>query len=304
MKLGLVFAAAMLVVSSARAAHATDPDRVEWSPDWPRVRLVEALDVVALTAASIEIDSQWAPPKTASWRGGFLFDDAVRSTLRGRTYGAQSSASDLSDNLYKGGVLAPYVVDVFLVTLSIHENADVALQMTLIDLQSLGVTGVLALTAEHAIGRLRPYGADCGPDRVVRDPSGKPLLNVCDGGETQSFFSGHAAATATMAGLTCVHHQHLPLYGGGAADLAPCVVMIGASLTTGVARVVADRHWASDVILGWGVGALSGYVLPSLLHYGFSSGRPLGEIAIGSLHAVPVPQAYAGGAGMGLVGGF
>ena len=88
-----------------------------------------------------------------------------------------------------------------------------------------------------------------------------------------------------MAALTCVHHQHLPLYGGGFANLAPCLVMMGVAATTGVLRLVYDEHWASDVITGWAVGAASGYVLPSLLHYGFGAGPVVPEIHIGRPHA-------------------
>jgi membrane-associated phospholipid phosphatase len=295
---------AALVILGATTARAADPDRVEWSPDWPRVRLLEGLNVAALTVASFEIDSQWQPRQSAGWRGGILFDGAVRDALRGRTQGAQSTASDLSDALYKGGVLAPYVIDVYLVALGVHQSADVAIQMTLIDMQSLGITGVVSLVAERSVGRTRPYVQDCGPDGVVRDATGHVLAQCGTGYDNESFYSGHAAATATMAGLTCAHHQHLPLYGGGFADLAPCLVMIGESLTTGVARVVADRHWATDVIAGWGVGAVSGYVLPSLLHYGFGKGRPVGEVHVGDARILPIPQAYAGGAGLSLIGSY
>jgi membrane-associated phospholipid phosphatase len=294
----------LFVLSSSKEAAATDPDRVEWSRDWPRVRLVEGLDVIALTLASYEIDAQWQPPRRAHWHGGILFDDGIRNALRGRSYGAQETATQVSDMLYKGGVLAPYIIDVYVVALGVHQSADVAVQMLLINMQSLGIAGVMSLTAEHSVGRTRPYVQDCDPDGIVRDASGKPLFNSCGPRDFQSFFSGHATGTATMAGLTCVHHQHLPLYGGGLADLAPCVLMIGVSLTTGISRIVGDHHWASDVIMGWGVGALSGYVLPSVLHYGFSSGRPIGEMRVGGVRVIPVPQATLGGAGFALFGTY
>jgi len=298
-------AAALATMTHAADAAATDPNRVEWSPDWPRVRLVDALAVVALTVGSYAIDRGWTPPSHALWRGPILFDDSVRSALRGRSLSTQQTASDASDRLYQLGVLAPYVVDVLLVDLGVHQNADVALQMGLIDMQSLGVTGVVTLATEHAVGRARPYVQDCGPDGVARDASGRPLLGVCGtSGDFQSFYSGHSAAVATMAGLTCAHHQHLPLYGGGIADLAPCVVMIGAATATGITRVIADRHWASDVVVGWGVGALSGYVLPSLLHYGFNSGKPVGEIDVAGARVLPIPQVFAGGAGFALAGSY
>jgi hypothetical protein len=204
-----------------------------------------------------------------------------------------------------GGVLAPYIVDVYVVALGIHQSVDVAVQMLLMNLQSLGLAGVSTLAAERSFGRARPFTQDCGPDGQVRDASGRPLFNRCEGNvDSEEFWSGHAAATATMAGLTCVHHQHLPLYGGGLADLAPCMFMMGASAATGIGRMVADRHWASSVIVGWGVGALSGYVLPSILHYGFTAGHPLGEVRLDGAVFIPVAQVHAGGAGLGLAGFF
>jgi membrane-associated phospholipid phosphatase len=294
----LVFA----LLLRASSVWATDPDRVEWSPDWPRVRLIEVLDIVAFTVASLELDAQRYPRDGV--RGGILFDDWVRKELRGRTLSAQQTASDLADEFYRWGVYAPYIVDIFFVDLGVHQNADVALQMLLINMQSLGVAGVVSLGAEHLVGRARPFVEDCGPGGKVRDNAGNIVHECSDPGAYRSFYSGHAAAVATAAGLTCVHHQHLPLYGGGLADLAPCVVMIGAAAATGVGRIVSDLHWSSDVLLGWLVGAASGYVLPSVLHYGFRSGGPIGEVQVGGARMVPVPHVYAGGAGLGLVGSF
>jgi len=298
--------AALLMFLHAGELSAADPGRVEWSPDWPRVRILEVANIVALTAGSYVIDAEWQPrgrATVAASSGGF--DDWVRATFRGRTSAAQATAADISDYLYKGSVFAPYLIDVWVVALGIHQSVDVAVQMTLINLQSLGLSGVLALSAERIAGRPRPYVQDCGPDGAARDAAGNALYNHCgSAGDYQSFYSGHAAATATMAGLTCAHHQHLPLYGGGLADLAPCLLMIGVTTTTGVARIVADRHWGTDVLLGWGLGGASGYVLPSLLHYGFTKGRPVGELRIGGLHMVPIPQTYPSGAGLGMAGFF
>jgi membrane-associated phospholipid phosphatase len=291
----------LVAPSTARAA---DPIVVEWSSDWPRARVWEVLDVIALTVASYEINSQWPTPTSARWRGGILFDDWVRKALRGRTASTQLAASDVGDVLYKGGVLAPYIVDNYFAALSLNGSYDVALQMTLIDMQSLGLAGVLTLTAERTIPRERPFPEDCGTDGDVRDGLGNISETCGHGDDYKSFYSGHAAATATMAGLTCVHHQHLPLYGGGFADLVPCLFMIGVATATGITRIVSDRHWASDVVIGWAVGAASGYVLPSLLHYGFGSGRPLGSLTIAGVSMLPVPTPFPNGAGASVVAIF
>ncbi len=286
-------------------AQATDPDRVEWSPDWPRVHLVEGLDIVALTVASYEINAHWKPPVHSNWTRPILFDSWAREEFRGQTRREQQTARDVGDYLYKGAVLAPYIVDAYVVALGVHQSADVAIEMVLMNLQSLGITGVTSLAAERGIGRARPYVRDCGPDGAARSESGRLLMNHCVGrNDNQSFWSGHAAATATMAGLTCVHHQHLPLYGGGVADLVPCLLMSGISIGVGMTRLVSDRHWASDVLVGWSVGALSGYVLPSLLHYGFRSRGPVGETRVAGMRLVPVPEAFPDGAGLGVAGVF
>jgi membrane-associated phospholipid phosphatase len=281
-------------------AWASDPDTVAWSPDWRRVNVAEAVATIALTVADTEIDTQIPYPSHADWHGGILFDNWARDVFRGRTLAIQQTASTASDLMYKVGSFVPLVVDDYFATLAVHENADVAVQMLFIDLEAFAVSGLVSLTAEHAVGRARPYTEDCN----LRDSSGNLLHQCGTANDARSFYSGHATATATTAGLVCIEHQHLPLFGGGFADLAPCLLMIGVSLTTGVMRLVYDEHWASDVMTGWIVGAASGYLLPAALHYGFGGKRPPGEIVAGDLRALPTLLPYQGGAGAGFVGVF
>ena len=282
--------------ASVTDARAEDPGRVEWSDSWHRVRLA---------VGSFAVNEWWDPPKRSNWTGGILFDNWARSELVAHTPGLQGAAATYSDNMMLASIAAPFAVDVYVVTLGIHQNVDVSGQMLMINLQSLALTGFLSLLAEHAVARQRPYVQDCAADGHVYDGQGQRLLNSCSGpADNQSFYSGHSAITATMAGLTCVHHQHLPLYGGGAADLAPCLVMISASVTTGLARLMADKHWASDVVLGWSIGTFSGYVLPSVLHYGFGHGQAVGAIRVGELSMVPTAQVFPRGGGLGMVGTF
>ena len=295
-------ATALGILLNATPAAADQEKTVEWSDNWPRVHLVEVGAIVAFTVASIEINTL-PYAHQAKWTRPILFDDAARSFFRSTNEKTQEAAAQVSDEFYHGMVLAPYIIDNYIVAMGIHQNADVALQMTLINLQSLGLAGVLSLGAEHAAGRARPYAQDCsGPNGAD-----KVGYNHCDGvGEFQSFYSGHAAAAFTMAGLTCAHHQHLPLYGGGLPDAMACAVMLSLATTTGVMRMVADRHWASDVLVGTSVGILSGYVLPSWLHYGFGNSRKkvatVMQTSFG--YVAPIPQVYAGGGGMGLAGVF
>jgi membrane-associated phospholipid phosphatase len=297
----LVAAATVITLHApARVARASDGHAVEWNPKWRKIRLLEGLSLIPLGGALFAIELAWTPPQHPHWTGGILFDGRIRTALAGKTLSVQRTAADIGDMLFMVGSVIPIVVDVG-VTLAVHQKPDIALQILLIDLQSAALAGLVSLTSEHTVGRGRPFVADCQSDGTVRDEHGRPLLNKCGkGNEAKSFYSGHSAATMTSAGLTCLTHQRLPLFGGGAADVAPCVVMVGVSLTTGITRIVADLHWASDVVIGWGIGALAGYVLPAAIHYGFSSASNSSS----SLQVVPIAAASTERVELGLLGAF
>lgn len=55
--------------------------------------------------------------------------------------------------------------------------------------------------------------------------------------------------------------------------MAACATTLVAASATGVLRVVADKHWASDVLVGSAVGTATGLLFPLLLHY-TSGARP------------------------------
>ena len=46
-----------------------------------------------------------------------------------------------------------------------------------------------------------------------------------------------------------------------------CAGALALATTTGAFRVVANRHWMSDVITGAGVGLVAGWLMPWLMHY-------------------------------------
>lgn len=291
----LVAAAFGLVFATASSASA-----LEWNPKWRKVGLLEGLSLIPMGGALLAIELAWPPPEHPRWTGGIFFDGKVRSALVGHTYDTQKTARSIGDMLFMVGSVLPVVVDVG-VTLAVHQEPDIALQILLIDLQSAAVAGLLSLTSEHSVGRGRPFVADCQPDGSVLDDQGRPLVNHCSKGyEAKSFYSGHAAATMASAGLTCLTHQRLPIFGGGAADVAPCVIMVGVSITTGVSRLVADMHWFSDVVIGWGIGALTGYVLPAAIHYGFSNDSQEHS----GLQLLPIATATSERIQLGLIGVF
>lgn len=257
----LIWVAALSALSSSARAES---EGVEWDPEWPRFRPTEALVSTLLGVQAVTALSVYPVPEPR-WEGGILFDDAVRDGLRLRERDARESARAVSDPLYYALAVYPFVVDTAIVTWGIHGSGDVALEMLAMNAQSYALTGALALTAQK-LGRLRPAGLACRADPDYSPKCGDERVL------SESFFSGHAAVAFTSAGLTCAHHQHLPLYGGGVADAAACLVGLTAATAEGVLRVATDDHYASDVLVGAFVGLVSGYVLPLWLHYGFPGG--------------------------------
>ncbi|HEX6765938.1 MAG TPA: phosphatase PAP2 family protein, partial [Polyangiaceae bacterium] len=222
--------------------------------------------------------------------------------LHGRD--GRDRAATWSDNVYYVLAAYPFVVDTAIVAAGVHGSGDVTVQMLAMNLESYAFAGAIALSAEK-VGRARPMTADCRKDPKYSDKCDSEVDLAL------SFMSGHTTVAFASAGLICVHHQHLPLYGGGVPDLAACLLGLSAATTAGALRITSDNHWTSDVLLGAGVGIFGGYFLPSLLHYGFASGPPKGASLLptfggsdGAWAAVLAPEVDVDRLGARFVGVF
>jgi membrane-associated phospholipid phosphatase len=263
--LRLVLAAAsasvalLSVAGGARAeAEAPAKARVEWSPQWSRLRWWEYAGTAALDLGSLYLYGYRKIPEQQKWRGENTFDDTVRGWLRAETREGRVRADRISDFASVGQFVVPFAIDVPLVLL-VHRNLDVTWQLLMMDVEAFAVAGFLNNVLFYSVGRGRPDLPECSAD-----PS---YHHLCGLGNYASFPSGHTLGIATSAGLSCVHHRYLPLYGHPAADAGACVVMSAAAVVTGVARIVSDRHFTSDVLVGAALGFASGYGVPWLLHY-------------------------------------
>jgi membrane-associated phospholipid phosphatase len=214
---------------------------------------------VAAGFVTISIVLSFDPP-AANWRGGILFDNAVQGGVGLRSQEWRKHAILTSDLLYYGLAAYPILVDSLLVAGAIHGASDVMAQTLLINAESYALAGLVATVAENS-GRVRPLQDQCDKD---------PAFDVkCKerGANNYGFLSGHTAAAWTGAGLLCAHHQNIPLYGGGAGDVAACVAGVVGATASGVLRVVTDNHYTSDILLGSALGFAAGYILPTQLHY-------------------------------------
>jgi membrane-associated phospholipid phosphatase len=287
----LAFAA---VVLGARALPAqTARPAVRWNEDWPRFSIAEAMVSVAVTFRNADLGGALDGPESAMIKFEVpVLDHGTRSLLRG-SESQRRGAVRLSDLTFRSMALAPYAVDIAFGALILHRNLDVAAQLALIDFEVLTLAGLTQILGSRVIGRARPYVSECESN------------GGCFGGPYRSFLSGHTMGSFAAAGLMCRHHQMLPLFGGGAPDTWACVWAVTAASVTGTLRLIADEHWASDIILGAGVGWLYGYYLPKLLH--FHTKKAVATTADGGRRSFTWLPTFAGtpdGATLGVLGTF
>lgn len=226
-----------------------------WQPEWPRF-MPEEYGVTAglflgLTAVTVLIPT---PPAGWKTRGGI--DGTLRDVLRLEDRDARQAVSLTSDILQDLTLTLPVLVDIGVGALLLHKDPDLAVEMVLIDAEAVALATSMVVLTKRSVGRVRPEIEPCA-----------------DGGyacrtkvSRRSFLSGHATAAFTAAGLSCVHHQHLKLFGGVGDDLM-CAGMLSLATTSALFRVVSDKHWTTDVVMGGITGLISGYALPYLLHY-------------------------------------
>jgi hypothetical protein len=115
-----------------------------------------------------------------------------------------------------------------------------------------GITGVL----KGVLGRARP---DAFPDTRPSDFQFGKGFTVPD---RTSFPSGHSTtAFAAAAAVTSEVNRMWPRY---TWYVAP--VMYGGATLVGLSRMYHNRHWASDVALGAGIGTFSGLKVVKYSH--------------------------------------
>lgn len=279
----------MLVAGDAHADGASAPRRrneVHWHDEWTKFTWNEALISAAVTVANLNLEEALDGPREATVEFYVpLMDKEWRSLLVETNLSRRQAYARLSDIGYKGLVFAPYAIDVTL-TLAVHRNPEVAAQLFLIDFESFTLAAATQMLISRTIGRARPYVIDLCT-------GGRP----CEGGPYRSLVSGHTMAAFTAAGLMCLHHEMLPIFGGGLPDKWACAWAVTVASATGFLRLPADEHWMSDVLLGAGLGSFYGYLLPKWLHFTKPLGKTKAGTSTSTFHAVPtlLPSTEGGG---------
>lgn len=234
---------------------------LHWHDHWRTAKTYDYIALGGLVAALGVVQLALPSPTKARWDQPILFDESMRDALRIRSRSGRKNAATISDALFYWEVAHPTLIDPLLVAWWQRESPFVAWEMVVIDAQAYALTLLLTDVTKRLTGRARPR---VGSAECERDPSG----SECGGGGAyQSFNSGHAAVTATGAGLICAHHTQLSLYQNDLLDVGTCVLAVAGTAVTGAMRISSDNHWASDVLAGHLIGYVSGYLLPTVLYY-------------------------------------
>jgi membrane-associated phospholipid phosphatase len=268
------------------------PPPLVWK--WPTFSAMNF--VITAAGAGVTLGAAIVQPSAKhKLSGGILFDDDVRDALRAKTLANRYIFRDASDVGLSLTVTWPFAADALTAAWWYRGSRETAQEMALIDLETLAVVGAVQGTTNVLVSRERPFGPGCGEGELPSD-----AIDCKNSFHYRSFFSGHSAFSFTGAALICVHHMENELL-GAPWDALSCAGGYAVAATTATFRVVADVHYASDILLGAAVGTLVGYSVP-LLHYRKvvgSSGRagvtPPTQL---QLNLVPSPG------GIGLMGTF
>ena len=104
-----------VLVSSRALADEPSPS-LEWRPHWREVGTTEYVVVPSLYAAAFGVYFVIPPEGDADWNKPYLFDNALRDSLRFDSPSGRDRASAASDGLVAASLAYPFVVDAALVS--------------------------------------------------------------------------------------------------------------------------------------------------------------------------------------------
>lgn len=249
----LLFSLACLVLAPGFSQGA--PTQREWEPMRSRDYWISSGLLAGAFVAYTQIEQQNGNLSHANF-----LDDAGRAAFRLSSAGQRQDAEDWSNVALSLTIAWPVAADSFLVW-GRDGKARQAARIANINTQAFGLTAILTGTTKAMVGRERPFLRDCR-----RNPSSDPGCAHHEREEgLKSFYSGHSVYAFTGAGLTCLHHSELRLFGDYRDSLA-CGSALGLAAVVAATRLAADKHFVTDVSSGALIGFLAGYVFPKWLH--------------------------------------
>lgn len=246
-----VVRACLLSLVFVFAASSASAQRLQWSDEWREPGVLDAISTGALFTGALAI-TLGADALASPWSEAGPIDGALAEGLSLRSARARRRASTAS-YVFGGLALSMPFSDV---AVAFADHTAVAGNLAQITTLSLASVTLVTSFLKYVVLRTRPSADEC-------------QTADCAASRYRSFPSGHASLAFTAASLSCTYHLRVGIYGSRAADIAACGTSLAFALTTAVLRMVARKHYLSDVLVGGALGVLAGWVLPSLLYLGF-----------------------------------
>jgi membrane-associated phospholipid phosphatase len=214
--------------------------------------LAGAAEVGPLTLDSAGASAAPSVAYTRPDSGGVLLDDLFRGGLRLGSEDARNIAGTVSDVLLVTLAAAPLLDNAFALATGGRTWGETGLNLA-VDFGALGLAWGIVELIKSAVPRDRPYVRQCLM-------SGEGPCNESSSAD-ESFLSGHTTLAFTGAGLVCAHSAN----DDSAVTDAACAATLVLAAFTGGLRIMADVHYASDVLAGAVLGLTIGFVLPNVI---------------------------------------
>lgn len=193
--------------------------------------------------AGLNSTKPYAPEELAT-----LNINSINAFDRGAVYNSSSEAARASDIIRTGITIFP------LLLLSEHHTKHDITALLVMSTEVMAITYGLTNIAKNTVNRTRPN---------VYNPN-TPLDERTSAGSRRSFFSGHtshtAAASFFMAKVISDYHPDM----SKGAKIALWSVSAYIPAVTGYLRVKAGKHFPTDVMAGYAVGAFTGWLIPHM----------------------------------------
>lgn len=230
---------------------------LEWREEWnePSLQhgiLTGALGVGALVLALLADTAQPA------WTRQNVVDEGVRNAVGARTPEGRRLASVFSDITRALVILPPLTIDPLMAVVR-HNNNDYGLRLGLVSSFSMASAAFSLTLLKYFVRRERPTGRECALGTSTD----------CGARRYRSLPSGHTAMAFAGASLSCVYHPRMALYRSRGAGIAACASAMTVATLTGVLRLIAQKHYLADVVIGALLGVVAGWLLPTALYFGF-----------------------------------
>lgn len=253
-----------------------------------RSRFAAAAITLSITLVASHSDAQPRP----RWVGPVAFDRDASRLMRAREPEVRRAADTASWVIVGAVMAAPLAISTRAVSETPSSGRDFGESLLSLAIP-YGATAALGFAAKYAFARERPFATRAGLARscVRGDEPG------CEWDRNGSFPSLHSALGFVGAGMACAQALRFAPSDPG-LDAVTCGLSTMGAAIGATLRMVADKHYATDVIVGSLLGLGLSVGLGWALHYRDGAVLPLATAMNGARAGEPLAVVLGGVGGI------